>query len=163
MKQQGFTIIELMVVIGIIGVLAVIAIPAYSDYTQKARRSDAKVSLSALAQAQESYHSDYLKYASILGSASNKNGTLGCRTACTYTTEAVSSEGHYVLKIEAGNASSFVISAVPKTGGAQISDTKCPAFTINSLGKKASGADVATAKTNLSQTTVSAQDPNGCW
>ena len=43
MRQQGFTMIELMIVVAIIAILAVLAIPAYQDYTIRARVTDGLV------------------------------------------------------------------------------------------------------------------------
>ncbi|MBC8794662.1 pilin [Shewanella algae] len=47
-RAQGFTLIELMIVVAIIGILAAIALPAYQDYTKKSKFSEIVTAVGAV-------------------------------------------------------------------------------------------------------------------
>jgi type IV pilus assembly protein PilA len=65
-RQDGFTLVELMVVVAIIGLLSAVAIPNFKKYQAKAKTSEAKLQLSAVYTAMQSWYSDFDNYAGCL-------------------------------------------------------------------------------------------------
>ena len=57
-SKAGFTLVELVIVVGIIGLLAAIAIPNFISYQARSRRSEAFANLSAVARLQSSFHAE---------------------------------------------------------------------------------------------------------
>jgi type IV pilus assembly protein PilA len=62
MRQSGFTLVELMVVVAIIGLLSAVAIPNFKKYQSKSKVSEAKLQLSAAYTAEQSFFSDFNLY-----------------------------------------------------------------------------------------------------
>lgn len=71
MKQQGFTLIELMITVAIVAILASIAVPAYSDYVRRGQLSDATTALADLRVRMEQFYQDNRTYTG-----------AGCSAAC---------------------------------------------------------------------------------
>lgn len=61
-SQQGFSLIELMVVVGIIGILAAIAVPNFQRFQAKSRQSEAKANLGGLYTAQKAFYAEWNRY-----------------------------------------------------------------------------------------------------
>jgi type IV pilus assembly protein PilA len=66
LKNQGFTLVELMIVVAIIGILAAVAIPNYQKYQARARQSEAKIGLAGLYTSEAAYQADSSTYSSCL-------------------------------------------------------------------------------------------------
>jgi type IV pilus assembly protein PilA len=114
-KQQGFTLIELMIVVAIIGILAAIAIPAYQDYTIRAQVSEG-INLSAGAKAAIS------EYFMDKGALPLNNAEAGLDTPTAiignYVTQVASASG--TIQVTYGNDANAAIggqtlSLVPDT------------------------------------------------
>jgi len=58
-RAQGFTLVELMIVVAIIGVLAAVAIPSFVNYQLTAKRSEAFANLASLGKAQKAYFAEF--------------------------------------------------------------------------------------------------------
>jgi type IV pilus assembly protein PilA len=65
--QNGFTLVELLVVVAIIGILAAIAIPAFSAYRADGYNAHAATGLNTLAKAEESYFATNGRYTTDIG------------------------------------------------------------------------------------------------
>jgi type IV pilus assembly protein PilA len=61
-RQDGFTLVELMVVVAINGLLSAVAVPNFKKYQAKAKISEAKLQLSALYTAESAFFSDFNIY-----------------------------------------------------------------------------------------------------
>ena len=85
-KQQGFTLIELMVTVAIVGILAAIAYPSYQSSVIKSRRADAEGVLLGLANAMERHFTESNTY---LGAGTTDTGAPSIYSIPTATATKV--------------------------------------------------------------------------
>ncbi|QEA38841.1 type IV pilin protein [Pistricoccus aurantiacus] len=128
-RIQGFTLIEMMIVVAIVGILAGIAYPSYQAHVERSRRGDAIAKLLELAQAQERFMARCGHYAT----------QIGGKAVCDDSDEGLgmkmqSQEKFYQLSLVSSGATSYTLKATPQ--GAQSGDTDCTELTLNHLGER---------------------------
>ena len=132
-KQQGFTLIELMIVVAVIALLSAIAFPSYNEYMMRGRRAEAK---SALQQA-----------ALWLEKAQTATGAYPLTAAFPANFTAVQS-GAYTISLVSADGATYLLRATP--AGPQVGDT-CGNFTLDQ------------ANARLVEGAIAPMDAAQCW
>lgn len=128
-KQNGFSLIELMVVVAIVGVIAAFAYPSYLEQVRSSRRADCSGALVSLGAAMERYYTVNSTY---LGAAGG-GGNTGTPAIFAATCPVDGGAPTYNLTIQAATASTYSLRAAPI--GPQAGD-KCGSFTLTNTGVK---------------------------
>ena len=120
-RQNGFTLIELMIAVAIIGILASIAYPSYQKYLLTSRRAGAQSEMLRIQLGLEKWRANHNSY-----------------TATLADTGFTETNPFYDYSITVTSASGYTIKATAKS--TQTNDTGCTALTLDQSGGKGSAS-----------------------
>lgn len=127
-RVQGFTLVEMIIVVLIISVLAAIAYPAYQNHVVKTRREAAKGCLLEMQQFMERFYTTNLRYDQTMAGAAV--ALPPCQAGQDVTR-------HYTVGFDgAATRTAYRLRAVPQ-GRQAVVDTYCGTMSINNQGVKA--------------------------
>ena len=122
-RESGFTLVELMIVVTVIAIISAIALPFYRNYIIKSHRTAVQSFMLSIASREEQYFLDAQQYISTLGS-----GGLNLSTPNEVT-------GYYTVSVtlNAGPPPGYTITSAPVAGSTQASDGT---LTLDNTGAK---------------------------
>jgi type IV pilus assembly protein PilE len=130
-KNQGITLIELMITVAIVAILAAVAYPSYSKYVLTSHRTEAQSTLIRISNLEERYFMDNNAYGNLFN--------LGM-TATSGATTLTTDNGYYTISVVTSSAT-YTLTAT--ASGSQASDTDCQSLSIDQSGLKSSTASSA--------------------
>ena len=134
-SQDGFTLIEMMIVVVIMGVIFSVALPGYREYVQRANRADATTALMRVAAAQERFYLANGTYATDAQLGTAPPNGLGI---------SATERDYYTLALSGVDATGYTVTASAKSGGPQQYDSSCQSFTLNEQGVRGSSPGTIT-------------------
>ena len=127
-SAQGFTLIELMIVVAVVGILFTFALPAYQNSVVKSKRAEAKAALLDVANRQERLILDRSTY------------TENMQDLGFQTDPIITDDGNYSVDTDPCSGglirSCYIITATARSG--QLKDSLCQTLTLNYKGEKGS-------------------------